>query len=212
VFICCFGHEVIEICKCLIRSVKKPALLVNDKSRPATLLRSIFVAVIPTVLIVFVLSILHIKIQQTLKIIAINSIIFGFLLLLVDRWKANDASNMVTERKALFIGLSQILSVIPGVSRLGICLTMARLFSLGRRESLTFSGLTAIPVLFLAGAYSALENLHGQYAIDINFLSVIASFVLGYLSLRIFIRYIGSCSFCFFGVYRIVLGLFLLFL
>jgi undecaprenyl-diphosphatase len=89
--------------------------------------------------------------------------------------------------------------------------------SLGRGESLMFSCLTGIPILFLAGAYSILGSLASgsleePSSMSINFFTIITSFLLGYLSLRAFIRYIERCSFVIFGVYRIVFGIFLLFL
>jgi undecaprenyl-diphosphatase len=200
--------------KILFQLVKTPSLLIREKSRSATLFRSTFLAVAPTVLLFFALAVFHVKIQQISKIIAINSIIFGFLLIVADRWGARHASGLITEKKALLIGLLQFLSAIPGVSRLGICLTTARFLSLGRKESLMFSCLTGIPILFLAGAYSALGCFAGSQPAppSINFFTIILSFALGYLSLRAFIRYIENCAFVVFGVYRIVFGLFLLFL
>ena len=68
---------------------------------------------------------------RNIKVIAWTTIIFGILLFISDQYKIeNDIKNNFTIKSAIFIGIFQILSLIPGVSRSGIAITAARLLNL----------------------------------------------------------------------------------
>ena len=72
---------------------------------------------------------------RNVEIIAWTTIIFGILLYLSDRFKLEKSINEnFTFKSAIFIGLFQILSLIPGVSRSGIGITAARLLNFKRIE------------------------------------------------------------------------------
>ena len=72
-------------------------------------------------------------------LIAVMLILLGVLLYWADRRSAKNIDmNCITFRTSLFIGLSQALAIIPGVSRSGITMTMGLLMGLTRRGSQVF--------------------------------------------------------------------------
>ena len=111
----------------------------------------------------------------------------------------------------MFIGLFQILALIPGVSRAGITITAARLLSFNRVDSGKISFLLSIPAL--AGAsFLGLKDIQNE-SIEINLLVIIAiilSFLFSYLTVKFFLRYLNRFSLDIFVIYRITIALVLL--
>jgi len=152
---------------------------------------------------------------RSLEIIAWMSLVFGVLLYIGDKSKITNKINLnFTKKSAIFIGLFQILALIPGVSRSGITITAARMLGFDRFDSAKISFFLAIPAL---GAASIL----GMYKIykvgseELNFLAIIAvifSFIFSYLSIALFLNFIKKFSLNVFIVYRLILSLFLLYI
>ena len=114
-------------------------------------------------------------------------------------------------KSIIFIGLFQILALIPGVSRAGITITAARLLSFNRVDSGKISFLLSIPAL--AGAsFLGLKDIQNE-SIEINLLVIIAiilSFLFSYLTVKFFLRYLNRFSLNIFVIYRITIALILL--
>ena len=107
----------------------------------------------------------------------------------------------------LFIGLFQILALIPGVSRSGITITAARFLKFNRVDSSKIAFLLSIPAL--AGAsFLGLKDAF-QQSIDVNYLLIIAiilSFIFSFITVKYFIRYVKNFSLTFFVIYRIFIA------
>ena len=113
---------------------------------------------------------------------------------------------------ALFIGLFQVLSLVPGVSRSGITITAARFLKFNREDSAKISFLISIPTLGVASLYG-LKNLitNGNFEIStLNFLSIILSFIFSYLTIKFFLQFLKKFSLLSFVIYRIILGVIIL--
>ena len=111
----------------------------------------LMILIIATVPVVIAGGIFNDWIESNLRssnVIALTSIIFGFLLLASDKFSFGGKN--LTLQIGLLIGLAQILALIPGVSRSGVTITMGLFMGLGRVESSKFSFLLAIPVIFAA--------------------------------------------------------------
>ena len=116
-----------------------------------------------------------------------------------------------TFKSAILIGLFQILSLVPGVSRSGIAITSARLLNFKRFDSAKLSFLLSIPVL---GAISLLgiKNLIFSESIHftkINLISIFFSFLFSLITIKYFLGYIKKFNLNFFVYYRVLLGLIL---
>lgn len=91
--------------------------------------------------------------------IAIFLSVFGVLLWLADRLPQERQVGELGFWPALAIGISQILALMPGVSRSGITITTGRFFRLGRDAAARFAFLLLIPVVFGAVVYKGLKHV-----------------------------------------------------
>ena len=152
---------------------------------------------------------------RNIKIIAFTTIIFGVLLYISDKFKLKkNIDKNFTYKSALFIGIFQILSLIPGVSRSGIAITAARLLNFKRVDAGKISFLISIPIL---GAVSVFGIKNLIYSENLNFtffnlLSITLSFILSLMTIKYFLSYINKFNLNIFVYYRIILGLVLIIL
>ena len=111
----------------------------------------------------------------------------------------------------MFIGLFQILALIPGVSRAGITMTAARFLKFNRVDSGKISFLLSIPAL--AGAsFLGLKDIQNE-SLEINILVIIAvvlSFLFSYITVKFFLKYLNKFSLNIFVIYRLIIALILL--
>ena len=153
-----------------------------------------------------------INLLRDIEIIAWTTLIFGLVLFLSDKRDINQNISTDLNLKAiLFIGLFQILALIPGVSRAGITLTAARFLRFNRVDSSKIAFLLSIPAL--AGAsFLGLKDAV-QQSIELNYLLLIAitfSFVFSFITVKYFIKYVSNFSLTVFVIYRVLVGLILL--
>ena len=150
---------------------------------------------------------------RNLEVIGWTSFAFGILLYISDKTKIKkkietDFSN----RSAIFIGMFQVLALIPGVSRSGITITSGRLLGFNRFDSAKVSFLLSIPTL-LAASILGIYNIYKEASPELNFLAIIAvifSFIFSYLTIMIFLNFIKKFSLKIFVVYRIIISILIL--
>jgi undecaprenyl-diphosphatase len=147
--------------------------------------------------------------------IAILLIVFGLLLGYADRRPQRQGLDDVGPRQGLYIGLAQVLSLAPGVSRSGITITAARLLGLDRDSAARISFLLLTPVTAGAVVFKAFgaasEGLpHGIAGPMI--VGTIAAAVSGYLAIAGLIAFVRRRSYDVFVVYRVLVGIALLLL
>jgi len=177
------------------------------------LLRLIIIGSIPLIIFGYILhSTELIHLLRNIKVIAWTTLIFGIFLYFSDQKKIyKNISSNLNIKSILFIGMFQILALIPGVSRAGITITAARLLSFNRVDSGKISFLLSIPAL--AGAsFLGLKDIPNE-SIEINLLVIIAiilSFLFSYLTVKFFLRYLNRFSLNIFVIYRITIALILL--
>ena len=177
------------------------------------LLRLIIIGSIPLIIFGYILhSTELIHLLRNIKVIAWTTLIFGIFLYFSDQKKIyKNISSNLNIKSIVFIGIFQILALIPGVSRAGITITAARLLSFNRVDSGKISFLLSIPAL--AGAsFLGLKDIPNE-SIEINLLVIIAiilSFLFSYLTVKFFLRYLNRFSLNIFVIYRITIALILL--
>ncbi len=176
----------------------------------------IIISSIPVLLIGYVLIQTNfIENLRNIKIIAWMTIIFGILLYISDRFKVEKKiENDFNFKTAIIIGFFQAISLIPGVSRSGITITAARLLNFKRFDSAKISFLLSIPTLAAISIYG-LRNIIIREDLSfslINSTSIVLSFVFSLLTIRFFLKYIQKFNLNLIVLYRIVLGLMLLYI
>ena len=150
---------------------------------------------------------------RNLEVIGWMSLIFGIFLYISDKTKIKkrietDFSN----KSAIFIGLFQVLALIPGVSRSGITISSGRLLGFNRFDSAKVSFFLSIPTLFAASVLG-IYNIYKEESPELNFLAIIAvifSFIFSYLTIVIFLNFIKKFSLKIFVIYRIVVSILIL--
>jgi undecaprenyl-diphosphatase len=147
---------------------------------------------------------------RSIEIIGWTTIIFGLLLFISDKYKLEKNINSNFDYKsALFIGLFQTLSLIPGVSRSGIAITAARLLKFKRFDAAKISFLLSIPTLGAVTIFG-IKNviISGDMVLSLfNLIAMSLSFIFSLVTIKYFLKYIQKFSLNIFVIYRVILGL-----
>ena len=176
------------------------------------LLSLIIVGSIPLIIFGYILHTTElIYLLRNIKVIAWTTLFFGIILYFADQSKINqNISTNLNIKSIIFIGLFQILALIPGVSRAGISITAARFLNFNRVDSSKISFLLSIPAL--AGAsFLGLKDAFEQ-SLDLNYLILIAivlSFLFSYITVKFFLNYLKKFSLNLFVIYRIIISIIL---
>ena len=176
------------------------------------LLNLIIIGSIPLIIFGYLLhSTELIHLLRNIKVIAWTTLLFGIILFFADQRKFNkNISTDLNIKSIIFVGLFQILALIPGVSRAGITMTVARFLNFNRVDSSKISFLLSIPALAGASFLGLRDAL--ALSIEINYLIIIAiilSFLFSYITVKFFLSYINQFSLNIFVIYRIVISLIL---
>ena len=177
------------------------------------LLSLIIIGSLPLIICGYILhSTELIYILRNIEIIAWTTLLFGIILYLADQKKIDqNISTNLNIKSIIFIGLFQILALVPGVSRAGITMTAARFLKFNRVDSGKISFLLSIPAL--AGAsFLGLKDIQDE-SLEINILIIIAivlSFLFSYITVKFFLNYLNRFSLNIFVIYRLIISLILL--
>jgi undecaprenyl-diphosphatase len=139
---------------------------------------------------------------------AIALIVMGILLWGVDRVSAQGRP-LATMRwiDALFIGIAQVIALIPGVSRSGSTITAARGLQFDRQSAAVFSFLMSMPIIAAAVVLKGPEVLHHGGITTQVVAGVLAAAISSWLAIAILLRYVSKHSYGIFALYRVVLGI-----
>lgn len=117
-------------------------------------------------------------------------------------------------KDALFVGLSQVFSLVPGSSRSGVTITGGLFVGLTRETAARFSFLMSIPAVFASGLfqlYEALAYLDASVTVSL-IIATIFSAISGYLAIDFLLKFLKKHSTFIFVYYRFVLGILILIL
>lgn len=146
-------------------------------------------------------------------VVALSLIIGGIIFLLVERRPAPvvQAASLesMTPRQALLVGVSQIVALIPGVSRSGATILGGILCGVERTAATQFSFYLAIPTLGIASIYSLVKHLDAIQTGDLMnlFIGALVSGIVAWIAIRWLLNYVARNNFIAFGYYRILAGL-----
>ena len=142
--------------------------------------------------------------------------LFGVLLWVVDaRSKQVKTMKEMTWKDALIFGIGQMLALIPGVSRSGGTITFGRAMGYTREAAVRVSFLMAIPAVFGAGILEAVSAVKDVAAGDAGMFpgwgptiaAAIVAFVVGYVVIIGFLKFVSTFSYNAFAIYRIGLAI-----
>lgn len=150
---------------------------------------------------------------RSIRLVAINLIAVGVLMLLAERQSAKRPKLVslpdTSTKQALAMGLAQAAALIPGISRSGSTITAGLFAGLSRVAAARFSFLLAIPITFgailkviLSGnALTQVSQEAGIFAAGI-----ITAFLSGFLAIRFLLRFVAKSPLNIFAYYRFILG------
>ena len=179
----------------------------------------VFLAFIPIGAVGFLFS-HQIKELFSITIVATMFILGGVVFLIVEKFfipqekHLTDNVEDVSLKQAMVIGFAQIFALIPGTSRAGSTIIGALMVGLSRKASAEFSFLLAFPVMSAVTAYDMLKHYKEFSDANITTLGVgfLVSFFVAYLTIKLFLKFLEKFTFVAFGIYRILFGIFLLFI
>jgi len=148
------------------------------------------------------------------RIVAISLILGGIILILIDKKIAGRQGKVevlenISYKNALFIGLIQSISMIPGVSRAAATITGGVFNGLDKRQAVEFSFLLAVPTMFVATGYDLFKTSVEFSGNEIFLLSIglVVSFITAWFVVKIFLKIVQNYGFKYFGYYRIIIGI-----
>lgn len=147
-------------------------------------------------------------------VVSVMLIVYGVMFLIVEDYNEKrqakyNSIKEITWKTALFIGIFQVLSLIPGTSRSGSTIIGGILVGASRTVAAEYTFFLAIPVMFGASLLKIVK-------FGLNFTSwevvtlvtgMVVSFVVSILAIKFLMGYIKKHNFKVFGWYRIVLGI-----
>lgn len=182
--------------------------LTNVKSSDGRLFWYLVAASIPGAIFGFLLEDQAATIFRSPLLIAFMLIIMGVILYWADQKsrKTTEIKN-ISFATAMWIGLSQALAIIPGVSRSGITITTALLTGLTRESAARFSFLLSTPIILGAALVKLPDVIANPAMISLSFVvGMLVSAIVGLVSIYVLLKYVQSKSYLPFAWYRFALG------
>ncbi len=198
-----FWRDVVSMFWGLIDIVKRRSTYSSN------LVINVVIGTIPILVAGLILKLTHMDhLIRSPMLVAINSIIFGFLLYAADTYGLMRRTvRDLTWKTALIIGVSQMFSLSPGTSRSGVTMTAGRALGFVRPEAARFSFLLSIPanaaasILVIGDALKSGESISAPVM-----LTGILTFFVGLGTITLLMRLIRNYSFLPFVLYRVALG------
>jgi undecaprenyl-diphosphatase len=189
------------------------------------LLTKLFIAFLPTGLLgLFVYK--YIKVLLTSEfIVAFSLILGGIILITVEKMYSKKITSglftpsqteispeKISYKKSFILGLAQSVAMIPGVSRSGATIVAGLLMNIERKVLVEFTFLLAVPTMSAATLYAIYKNRDILSTDNFSniFFGFVTSFIVALVVIKFLLNYIKKYDFIPFGIYRIILGIFVL--
>ena len=199
-----FVYFLNDIKKILISAVKNPS------GKDFRFLGLILISAIPGAVIGFFLEDYAENFFRTPYIVSLSLIFFSIIIYFADRNAGNRDEESFDLKSAICAGFFQSIAIIPGASRCGMTIISLLLLGYSRYSAARISFFMAMPIIFGAGILEIRKlSLSGiSPGLIVGFLS---SFVSGIFSIKFLLSYLKTKDMKLFVVYRILLGIFVLF-
>ncbi len=199
-------------------------VLYRDRfGQPLRFYRNIFLAFLPAVFFGFLLKKLIDQLLENVVVVGVALIVGGVVFLFLDelfahRAKADGTIEQMSWKKAVSIGLFQVIAMVPGVSRSAATIIGGLVQGLSPRVAAEFSFFLAVPTMFAAACKSLWDyGREGRlqftpHEMGLLLIGNVVGFVVAMLAIKGFIHYLTRHGFRVFGYYRILVGVIILLL
>jgi undecaprenyl-diphosphatase len=186
-----------------------PRVLSRQQDQPARMAWLIVIGTIPVVIVGLLLR----NVEDALRrpaVVGVTLAVGGVLLLWAERAskRVRQAEDLGTG-EGFALGWAQSAALVPGVSRSGATLTLALFLGLRRDAAARFSFLLGVPAIAAAAAHEGLKVLReplADGAAQLFLIGIGVSAIVGYVTIKYFLRYLASHSLSVFAWYRIALA------
>lgn len=179
----------------------------------------LFIAFIPAAVFGILFSDAIDAMLERVEVVAVTLILGGIFMLFCDRiFNKGSEETVLTEKRALMVGLFQCISMIPGVSRSMATIVGGMAQRLTRKAAAEFSFFLAVPTMLGATVYKVYDLIKegGTEIITDNISTLlignVVAFIVALLAIKFFINFVTKYGFKAFGWYRIVVGALILIL
>ncbi len=197
----------------MLKSLFQNFLLPNFSDKNNKLAYMIIIASIPALILGFLLRNLGMEWLRSAKVVGWTILFYGLVLFYADKiGKNNKTTENIGLKEAILIGLAQCLALIPGTSRSGVTITMARFLGINRSEAAKFSMLLSVPTIAAAGALETFRLWKKSAILEVyeTFDAVGYSFIASLLVIFFMMKWLKKFTFLPFVIYRVALGLILI--
>ena len=183
----------------------------NNKSLSIMFIKLMFIGTIPVIIFGVFITLIKLDFGNAIILIGWTTLLFGVLLGLSDFKKITKKE--INLKDALLIGIFQSLAVIPGVSRSGAVITAGRFLGYSRFSSSKFSLFLSIPVIISATIFEIFQLYNNdEFIFTEEYLTgMLLTFFIALTTIMLFMNYIEKISLKIFVLYRLCLGLIILF-
>jgi len=198
-----------------------PSIFSASRTPFAHLALLIVLASLPAITAGLVVELIDPEMLRAALVVAVANLVFALWLYLADKKQTryqlaseNGAFDwsQLSLKDAMAIGLAQCCALIPGASRSGVTMTMARQLGYDRLSAARFSLLLSLPIILGAGTVKTASLLSDNQQIDLTALAgvIILSFICAFGAIRWMMGWLKQASFTIFIIYRLALGMILL--
>ncbi len=191
-----------------------------ERKNTLSLWGKVIVGALPAAVIGFLLDDFFDKHFYNYIVVSIALVVYGVAFILIERnnkgksYRIEDV-RALTYKDALVIGSFQILSLIPGTSRSGSTIIGGMLTGVSRSAAAEFSFFMAIPIMLGASGLKIVKFILDGFTatgpeIALLFIGIAVSFLVSLAAIKFLMDFVKKHSFSPFGVYRIILGIFVL--
>jgi undecaprenyl-diphosphatase len=199
-----FAPELTQMCRAL------PRVLNPGRDEPARQLWLLVVGTIPAVLAGLLFNDFIEGSLRTPAVAAVTLTIGGALLVVADQVGSRTrGESSLTMSEALGLGIAQAAALVPGVSRSGATIMLAMSWGLRRDAAARFSFLLGVPAILAAAGYEGLGLIRDGLpagAAQLFIVGVVTSGIVGYFTVKYFLRYLSGHSLNLFAFYRFALA------
>jgi undecaprenyl-diphosphatase len=204
-----FRADLWNIARAWLRDLRTP---IPRASQEARLGWFIILGTIPISIFGIVFSAQIESGARSLYLIGSALILFSFVMLAAERVGTRQRSlTEMNGRDGLWVGMAQVLALIPGVSRSGATISAGLFRGFDRVAAARYSFLLSVPAVVLSGLFELRKvGEDGSPSATATAIATLVAFVTGYAAIAWLLRYLGTHSLRIFVVYRIALGVLVL--
>lgn len=188
-----------------------PSKTVEEKNETWQMWFKVIVACIPAAVIGLLFND-YMDMIENWQVVSAMLILYGIAFIVVENRRGKitvQAMSEMTYKTAIFIGLFQVLSIVPGTSRSGATILGAIILGCSRETAAEFSFFLAIPVMFGVSLLKIVTYGGALAGGDIVVLltGMAVAYVVSLMAIRFLMDYVRKHDFKVFGWYRIALGI-----